>query len=279
MGLMSTLKSALGLDQKLEVHDAQPLALSESARERLAELPEGHAIHISTRRADRGRTVLVDEGVAQGPSPEGYSGLTIGDRDMERMRGLVLEYRNGGWHVSTHLDLRARETPNPDGRLYLCNRHLTDGGARFFDASGPLTPDLPAMLLEIPGVQTVLLRKNTVTVEREPGRPWDGIDQGVSVVLRAYFLATGHRLEAEDAGHEGLLGEVQKVLDVSILPGIHADGGDLELLGVVDGVARVRLQGACRSCPASTVTLQQGVARTLREAFPGRITDVENVPG
>lgn len=281
MGLMSTLKSALGLDQKpLDVRDSGPLELSDAARARLAELPEGHAIHISSRKVDRGRTVLVDEGPAQGPSPEGYAGLTIGDRDLERMRGLQLDYQNGGWHVATHLELRARETPNPDGRLYLCNRHLTDGGARFFDTNGPLTPDLAAMLLDVPQVRTVLLRKNTVTIEREKDSPWEPIDQAVSVVLRAYFLGMGHRLEAEASSHDDeLVRKVQEVLNVSVLPGIHADGGDMELLGVVDGVAKVRLQGACRSCPASTITLQNGVARTLREAFPGQITDVENIPG
>ncbi|MCA9570571.1 MAG: NifU family protein [Myxococcales bacterium] len=279
MGLMSTLKSALGLEGRLEVKEPAPFALSESARARVAALPEGHAIHISTRAMDRGRTVLVDEGERQGPSPDGYPGLTVGDRDLERLKGLVLEHRDGGWHVSTHLELRARETPNPNGRLYLCNRHLTDGRALFFDSAGPLTPDLPAMLLELPGVRTVLLRDHTVTVERVPDTPWDAVDQGVSVVLRAYFLGCGQRLEAQEVDHGGLMGEVQQVLETTVLPGIHADGGDIELVGIVDGVAQVRLQGACRSCPASTATLQHGVARTLMQAFPGRITGVENVTG
>jgi Fe-S cluster biogenesis protein NfuA len=277
MGLMSTLKSALGLEGQLVVQDSQPFDLSDAARTELAKLPDDHALHISTRAMDRGRTVMVDPGERQGPSPEGYDGITIGDRDLHRLRGLVLDFKGGGWHVSTHLELRARETPNPNGRLYLCNRILTDGRAMFFDHSPGPKPDLAMMFLEMPGVQTVLLRHNTVTIERKVDTPWDGIDQAVSAVLRTYFLRVGHRLEADAVATEGLMGEVMAVLEATVLPGIQSDGGDLELLSVDDGIAKVRLQGACRSCPASSATLKHGVERTLMSAFPDRIKGIENV--
>lgn len=277
MGLMSTLKNALGLEGPLVPAASGAFAPSDAARAELERLPEGHALHISTRAAARGRSVLVDAGPRQGPSPEGFEGITIGDKDLHRLRGLILDFKGGGWHVSTHMELRARETPNPNGRLYLCNRILTDGQAMFFQRDAPLLPDLPAMLFDLPGVHTVLLRDNTVTVERLKDVPWDGIDSGVSAVLRAYFLGAGHRLEAVEVEQEGLVAAVQKVLEATVLPGIHADGGDLELLGVVEGVAKVRLQGACRSCPASSATLKHGVERALMTALPGQITGVENV--
>jgi Fe-S cluster biogenesis protein NfuA len=276
MGIMSTLKSALGLDTPLSPGPSGPFSLSDSARTELARLPDGHALHISTRRAERGRAVLVDPGPRQGPSPDGFDGITIGDKDLERLRGLVLDFQQGGWHVSTHLELRARETPNPNGRLYLTNRILTDGRALFFEKGG-IVPDLPAMLLDLPGVRTVLLRDNTLTLEREKDVPWDGIDQGVSVVLRAYFLACGHRLEGESTAADGLMAAVQQVLESTVLPGIHRDGGDLQVVGIDDGIVQVRLQGACRSCPASAATLKHGVESALRTALPDHIRGVENV--
>ena len=61
---------------------------------------------------------------------------------------------------------------------------------------------------------------------------------------------------------------VEKVLSL-IRPAIQADGGDLELVEVTaDGVARIRLLGACVGCPSSTVTLQMGIERNLRTMFP-----------
>ena len=72
---------------------------------------------------------------------------------------------------------------------------------------------------------------------------------------------------------------MQKVLSQTILPAIHRDGGDLQIVGLEEGVLKVKLHGACRTCPASAATLQVGVKRTLMDAFPGKITAVENVAG
>ncbi len=53
-----------------------------------------------------------------------------------------------------------------------------------------------------------------------------------------------------------------------IRPALRADGGDVELVDVKDGVATVRLTGACGSCPMSTMTLKMGVERVIREEVP-----------
>lgn len=53
-----------------------------------------------------------------------------------------------------------------------------------------------------------------------------------------------------------------------IRPSLQADGGDVELVDVKDGVVTVRLTGACGSCPMSTMTLRMGVERVIREDVP-----------
>ena len=60
---------------------------------------------------------------------------------------------------------------------------------------------------------------------------------------------------------------VEAALD-KIRPALRADGGDVELVDVEDGVATVRLTGACGSCPMSTMTLRMGVERVIREEVP-----------
>ena len=64
--------------------------------------------------------------------------------------------------------------------------------------------------------------------------------------------------------------EIQQVLD-SIRPAIQADGGDVELLDFDDesGLVRVRLMGACESCPISMMTLKEGIEKRLRQSVPG----------
>ena len=62
--------------------------------------------------------------------------------------------------------------------------------------------------------------------------------------------------------------QVQQAID-KIRPMLQADGGDVELVEIVDGVVKVRLQGACAGCPMSQMTLRNGIERVLKEQVPG----------
>ena len=62
--------------------------------------------------------------------------------------------------------------------------------------------------------------------------------------------------------------KVQGVINL-IRPAVQADGGDIELVDVTsDGVVQIRFHGACHGCPSSTMTLQMGIERNLREKVP-----------
>jgi len=61
-----------------------------------------------------------------------------------------------------------------------------------------------------------------------------------------------------------------------IRPMLNADGGDIELVDVVDNVVKVKLTGACHGCPAAAYTLQMGVEKTIKKEIP-EIVRVENV--
>lgn len=61
--------------------------------------------------------------------------------------------------------------------------------------------------------------------------------------------------------------KVQGALD-KIRPMLQADGGDIELVGVVGKVVKVKLTGACGCCPMSQMTLQMGVQRAIKEVLP-----------
>ncbi len=64
--------------------------------------------------------------------------------------------------------------------------------------------------------------------------------------------------------HERVLRAIQDVR-----PSLQADGGDIELVSVDDdGVVKVRLTGACGTCPMSVMTLKQGVETYLKKVIP-----------
>ena len=67
--------------------------------------------------------------------------------------------------------------------------------------------------------------------------------------------------------------KVQGVINL-IRPAVQADGGDIEIVNVTgEGVVQIRFHGACHGCPSSTMTLQDGIVRILREKVP-EVTDV-----
>ena len=53
-----------------------------------------------------------------------------------------------------------------------------------------------------------------------------------------------------------------------VRPALQADGGDVELVEVKDGVVSVRLTGACGGCPMATMTLKNGIESIIREEVP-----------
>jgi len=53
-----------------------------------------------------------------------------------------------------------------------------------------------------------------------------------------------------------------------IRPVLQADGGDVELVDVNEGVVKLKLQGACVGCPMATITLRNGIERILKERVP-----------
>jgi len=69
--------------------------------------------------------------------------------------------------------------------------------------------------------------------------------------------------------------KVEKALE-ELRPNLQADGGNVELVDVKDGVVKVRLTGACAGCPMSQMTLQWGVEQFLKKKIP-EIKKVEAV--
>ena len=78
-------------------------------------------------------------------------------------------------------------------------------------------------------------------------------------------------LERRDEMREQVEAAINKVR-----PALQADGGDVELVDVKDGVVEVRLVGACNGCPMATMTLRDGIERVIMEEVPG-VTQIVSV--
>jgi Fe-S cluster biogenesis protein NfuA len=70
--------------------------------------------------------------------------------------------------------------------------------------------------------------------------------------------------------------KIEKILS-QIRPALQDDGGDVELVGVENGVVSLRLIGQCGCCPMSTITLKNGIEKILKQKLPDEVKEVVQV--
>jgi Fe-S cluster biogenesis protein NfuA len=77
---------------------------------------------------------------------------------------------------------------------------------------------------------------------------------------------------ARITGGCGIREKVQEILD-RIRPAVQADGGDIELVDIEDGVVKLMRQGACVGCSSSLMTIRMGIEQRLIDEIP-EVTEV-----
>jgi Fe-S cluster biogenesis protein NfuA len=106
--------------------------------------------------------------------------------------------------------------------------------------------------------------------------------EAVQAIVELYGEALARLMTGADPVQDELVSQLLLVHDLhpidvetrvrnaleEVRPYLGSHGGDVEFLGVVDGVARLRLAGTCNGCPSSTVTLKNAIEEALLRAAP-----------
>lgn len=75
-----------------------------------------------------------------------------------------------------------------------------------------------------------------------------------------------------------LRSRIEAILDRDVRPGLLADGGGVELVGVDDDrIVQVRLLGSCQGCPSTIYTMTMGIEAAVRAEVP-EVRFIEAVP-
>ncbi|HEY3170730.1 MAG TPA: NifU family protein [Thermoanaerobaculia bacterium] len=140
-------------------------------------------------------------------------------------------------------------------------------------AASPLAADL----LELPGVTSVMIAEETVTLGADYPIDWPAL--GAGNVIRKH-LASGEPIVAESyfenlPSENDLKWAIGDLLAREINPAVAAHGGWVELIEVKRNNVYLRLGGGCQGCGAADVTLKQGIEKAIRSLAPsvGEILD------
>ena len=124
-------------------------------------------------------------------------------------------------------------------------------------------------LLEVEGVELILLAQNFLTVKKSNSISWDALKPTVVSYINDYFEknkkpileSITKKISGEKV--DEVIKKIQEVLDTKIRPAVARDGGDIKFKSFKNGVVTVELQGSCSGCPSSLMTLKQGVQNLL----------------
>ena len=136
---------------------------------------------------------------------------------------------------------------------------------------------LAAELLAIPGIESVLIADNTVTLTAAHPVDWPAL--GIGHVIRRH-IRTGAPIVGADffaalPAEGDLEWAIRDLLDREINPAVGQHGGYVELIDVKKNNVYLRLGGGCQGCGAADVTLKQGIEKAIRSLAPsvGEILD------
>ncbi|KAI8926622.1 hypothetical protein BC831DRAFT_455968 [Entophlyctis helioformis] len=158
--------------------------------------------------------------------------------------------------------------------------------AEFLSARDAMVSPLAAALFRIDGVTSVLYGADFITVTKAQDTAWqvlkpdifgaimDFYSTGAPLFKESYAAGTADTMILPDDSETVAM--IKELLETRIRPTIQEDGGDIEYMGFVDGVVKVKLRGACRTCDSSVVTLKNGIENMLMHYVP-EVTAVEQV--
>ena len=171
--------------------------------------------------------------------------------------------------------IQTEPTPNPNSLKFLSDFTISEVGNKEFqkkeikNLKNPFVIDL----LNIEGVELILLSENFLTVKKKENIPWSSLKPTIISFLNDFrsknklpVLSIKDDLVKDEKSNDDedeVVSKIKEVLDTKIRPAVARDGGDIKFKSFNNGRVTVELQGSCSGCPSSLMTLKQGVQNLL----------------
>lgn len=180
--------------------------------------------------------------------------------------------------MSEEVDLMIQPTPNPNALKFIINTIVKSSGKSTYrsidDVKGN---ELARLLFELEGVDQLHFYQNVITVSKFSYKDWEELEPAIIELLKEEIPKHDPDFidispETERRAHlSPELQKIEEILDKKIRPGLQGDGGDLQCLSFEDNVLIVKYEGACGTCPSSTMGTLEAIRAILRDDFEPNI--------
>lgn len=183
--------------------------------------------------------------------------------------------------------IQIENTPNPNALKFLSEKTISEVGTMEFQKSkiSKIKNNFVKGLLNIEGVELVLLSNNFLSVKKKEEADWENIKPSVISHLNDYFETNkkpillnekNEPISKSIKNENEIITQIKEVLETKVKPAVAKDGGDIKFVSFEKGVVKVELRGSCSGCPSSIMTLKQGVQNLLKHYVKG-VNSVEAI--
>ena len=171
------------------------------------------------------------------------------------------------------IQIKTEMTPNPNALKFITNVTVINKDRKGYDSADECTENpLAQSVFAIDNVMQVHFFENVVTVTQTGQGDWGVLEDKIRQLLIEKLPTHDPNFHLETADGDAVplspeLERINAILNQTIRPALQGDGGDLEVVGLEDNMLMVRYQGACGSCPSSTMGTLQAIEGILREQF------------
>lgn len=173
--------------------------------------------------------------------------------------------------------IKVESTPNPNAKKFITSvTVINQDRISYGDASECRNNPLAMRLFNETGVTQIHFFENVVTITQDGSQSWAQFTESIKTVLIEHLPSHDPNLYDEDElgqkqAFTGELKIIDDIIDKSIRPYLQGDGGDIELLELEGKILRVKYQGACGSCPSSTMGTLSAIEGMLRDEYDPEI--------
>jgi Fe-S cluster biogenesis protein NfuA len=182
--------------------------------------------------------------------------------------------------MSDEIRIQAEPLAVPSLCKFTVDRPVYENRSYWFGnkEAAELSP-MASRLFAIPGIATVLISHNTITVSKAVPDPWNIVGSAIGQAIRAHIGSGEHAVDPgiieKMPSSDEIRQRVETVIREEVAPSVAEHGGTVNVVDVKDNVVLLQLGGGCQGCGSATATLKFGVEAAIRRAVPevGEIID------
>ena len=179
--------------------------------------------------------------------------------------------------------LMIQSTPNPNALKFVLNIPVkTEGNFTYKKgddiATNPLAHDIFGLSNFI---KEVYFFDNYITVTQDGTADWDELEGKIRATILEKIKDHDPNFKipepkkatlVETANDNPQIAKINEILDQTVRPALQMDGGDIKIVGYDNNVVKVFYQGACGSCPSSSMGTMQAIENILKDQFNPAVT-------